>query len=231
MAVDDVYLLTVSATQLSSLRQNTLAFRLTTEDLAEAADFATIAVAFKEVHRAVQSAGVTYTSWKARQIRGAGVTWPDSGTTCTPTGGQFFEGLFSTNTAGLDLNNDILPPQCALVTTLRSGQIGRSHRGRVFAYGFTEQVQQAGQWISAMLTPLGTAWTTFMSAYADDAPASGYQLGIWSQRIASGCRQLPGGGHERTGPSNEAAAFTPAISHTIRTTVYTQRRRVTGYGL
>jgi hypothetical protein len=232
MPVDDVYLLTVTATQFGNIRQNTLAFVATTPDAADTADFAAIATAYKEVHRPRQHVSVNYTSWKARQIAGAGVVWPSTGTTCRPTGGLFFEGTFTTNQAGLNpFSDDALPPQCALVTTLRSGLIGRSHRGRVFSYGYTEADHTDGVWIPTTLTALNTNWDAFYVAYAVAVPASGYRLGIWSQVIASGCRVLPDGSHERVGIAHPELAFTATTAHVSRSTVYTQRRRVTGHGL
>jgi len=231
VAIDDVYLLTVSAQQLGSLRQNTLAFIATTEDDPEVADFAAIGVAIKDIHRATQHTTVTYSGWKARQIAGSGVSWPSTGSTCTPTGGLFFEGTFTTNQSGQSGAGDALPPQCALVTTLRSGLIGRSHRGRVYSYGYSESQQVGGVWAAVDLTAIDTAWNTFYAAYAVAAPASGYRLGIWSTRIASGCRVLPDGSHERTGIAHPELAFTATTAHVTRSTVFTQRRRVTGIGL
>jgi len=232
VAVDDVYLLTVSSTQYGNLRQNTLALRATTETDPSVGVFSPIAVAIKDLYRANQNSSVSYTSWKARQIAGSGVTWPETGDDCSPSGGLFFEANFSGSTQGGAVGDgDGLPPQCALVTTLRTGLIGRSHRGRHFAYGFGETHQVGGTWQASILTPTATAWTAFFTAYAVTTPASGYRLGIWSTVIASGCRRLENGDHVRFSDSRPELAFTPAESYINRSTVYTQRRRVTGAGL
>lgn len=231
MAIDDVFILTTTANQLGSLRQNSLAFIATTETDPSVGIFAPIAADIKELYRLLQSNTVTYTTWRARQIAGAGVTWPDTGSNCFPTGGEFFEAAFSGSVTGADPAAEVLPPQCALVTTLRSGLVGRSHRGRVYGYGWTEAQQAAGVWSAGLLTSLDTAWNSFLTEYAVAAPVSGYRLGVWSTRIASGCRVNRDGTHERTGPAQPEIAFTPVTSHINRTTVFTQRRRVTGHGL
>lgn len=230
MAIDDVYLLTTSATQAGTIRQNTLAFIATTADDPDGTEFLAIANAFKVIHQASQHTSVTYTTYKARQIRGSGVTWPDTGTACVPTGGLFFDGNLTGSLVGGTGGSDYLPPQCAMVTTLRSGQIGRSHRGRCYSYGFPEISTTGGQWNTDMLLVVEAGWTAFFTAYAVAVPTSGYRLGIWSTRIASGCRVLANGDHERTGPAQPELAFTPATGHVTRQTIYTQRRRVSGVG-
>jgi len=232
MAVDDVFQITVSASQFGNLRQNTFAVIQTETGDVNPTDLGILAAAFKEVHRAQQHPSVTYTGWKARQVAGAGVTWPSVGADCTPTGGLFFEGTFLTDTTGGNTGSgEALPPQCALVTTLRSGLIGRSHRGRVFSYGYAEAQQTSGDWASGLLTNIETAWDSFYLAYAVAGPAIGWQFGIWSQVIASGCRVLPNGGHERVSAAHPELAFTLSTDHVTRSTVFTQRRRVSGHGL
>jgi hypothetical protein len=232
MAVDDVWLVTVNATQYGNLRQNTLAFIATTENDPTLGAFSPLAVAMKDLYRPQQNSSVNYTSWKARQIAGTGVTWPETGSDCSPSGGLYFEQNFSAPTSGGAVGDgDGLPPQCALVTTLRTGLIGRSHRGRHFAYGFGETHQIGGTWQASLITPTNTAWTAFFTSFAVPAPASGYRLGIWSTVIASGCRRLPDGSHVRFDQSHPELAFSAAESFINRSTVYTQRRRVTGHGL
>jgi len=230
MAVDDVYILTVSAQQLGNLRQNSLAFRATDVTTPTAATFQPIADAMKEAWRLSQHNSVTYTTWKARQVYGTGVTWPTTGTKCAPSGGVFFEGNLSGTLVGAGGTAGALAPQCAFVTTLRTGMIGRSRRGRHFAYGFASSAQVDGIWVSGIVTSMTTGWNSLFTAYAVAAPASGYRLGIWSNRIASGCIVMPNGDHVRDGTGSPATAFTNVTQHVERTTVFTQRRRVTGMG-
>lgn len=232
MADDDVWLLTVSAAQFGNLRQNTLAFIESGAATPDAAGFATLAIAMKELNRTRQSSTVTYTGWRARQIAGAGVVYPETGTDCTPVGGLFFEGLFTSNQTGEGVSDgDALPPQCALVTKIYSGLIGRSHRGRHYAFGFSEGNQSGGTWTSGLLTPTAASWTSFFGLYGPGAAVATWQLGIWSTVIATGCRRNPDGSHTRIAPPHPELAFTTATGFVQRSTVFTQRRRVTGVGL
>lgn len=230
MAIDDVYQMTVTYRTTAGIMQNTLAFIRTEATEPAQAGFQTLGEAIRQVHKQAQNIGVTYTGWKARQVRGANVTWP-SGTDCSPVGGNYFEGLLTTAGAG-GTSGDMLPPQCALVTTLKTATIGRTHRGRFYAGGFGEGDQSGGIWNVQLTDAITTAWGTFFTAYGSAAPTSGFKLGIWSYRTASGCTQSPtGSGHVRVESPNPAQAFTPVTSLLVRNTVYTQRRRVAGVGL
>ena len=229
MALDDVYVLTVSARITGGIVQNSLAFLRTSATEPVTADFAAVAVDVKDLIRTQQTNTMTYESWKARQVRGANVTWPSSGK-CNPIGGHLFEGTFTTNLPGGSAS-DALPPQCALVVTLRTSEVGRRRRGRFYHGGMIEANQANGVWNSSVLTPLETAWAAFFTKYAVVAPVSNFRLGIWSFRTASGCVARPtGGGHDRIDPPDPAAAFEDCTSYTIRSTVFTQRRRVAGVG-
>lgn len=230
MAVDDTYVLTVSSRSPAGVMQNSLAFNRTIETAPIAGDFATVAIAMKDLYRTSQSTGVTYVGWRARQVRGAGVTWP-AGPDCNPIGGNLFEGLFTTNTTG---GNPIgmLPAQCAMVVTMKTAQIGRRHRGRNYFSGLTEDNQDAGTWSGSLLTTIDANWLAFYNTYTPAAPVSGFRLGVWSYRTASGCAPNPVTHvHERVDPPSPATAFTPALTYTVRPTVYTQRRRVAGVGM
>jgi hypothetical protein len=230
MAQDDVYAITVVARQFGNQRLNIFHVRMTDASEPNATEFATLAVDFKDIYRTYQSNTVTYETWRARQVRGTGVTWPDAGTECAPIGGKYFEGNFTTNTAGTQAG-EALPPQAALVTTLRTAEVGRAKRGRSYAYGFTETYQNGGIWDSVFMGNITANWGIFTTKYAPPIAPIHFQLGVWSFRTASGCVQNPSGkGHVRVGPSNEAQAFTDVTNVLPRNTVYTQRRRVTGAG-
>jgi hypothetical protein len=230
MALDDVYAITVFATQYNTDRLNTFHARVTDASAVGNTELALMATDFKEITRPNAHNTVTWIGWRARQVRGAGVTWPDAGTDCQPTGGAYFEGTFSSNTAGPNFGQG-LPPQCALVTTLRTAQVGRTHRGRVYHYGLPEDAQGEGAWVSGTVTMVQTAWNVFLAKYAPPTAPLNLELGVWSFTTASGCIQNPAGkGHIRVAASNEAQAFTPVTSALVRSVVYTQRRRVTNKG-
>jgi hypothetical protein len=231
MAIDDVYQVTVTSRLTGAgVAQNTFAFIRTTAAEPVNADFDSLAEAIKTIHRTLQNPVMNYSTWRARQVRGTGVTWPASGP-CAPQGGKLYEGNVPSPLAGSG-SGDALPPQCALVVTLKTALAGRRHRGRVYVTGWGEGDQVAGVWQSSILTTLATTWNTFMTAYAVVAPTSGFRLGIWSFRTASGCIPNPNAsGHTRIDPPDAAQAFTAVSSYVLRNTVYTQRRRVSGVGV
>src|SRR5262245_50199594 len=123
MAIDDVYQLSVRSTMTGQVYMNGLAFIRTLAADPTPGEFVTLANAVKEIHRPLQHAGLAYTTWVARQVRGDAVDYPTD-EDCTPEGGLYFDGSLTGTLVGAD-SGDILPHQCAMVTTLRTGQIGR----------------------------------------------------------------------------------------------------------
>jgi hypothetical protein len=229
MAVNDVYQLTVTAQGAAGYFQNTLAFMMIDAPNPTPATALTLANDYKEIARAQQHTSIVYRNWRLRQVRGEDVDYP-TGTLCAPTGGLLLEGNYVTSTTG-GAPLDILPPQVALVTTLKTGQIGRRKRGRVYAFGFTEDATSGGVWSSTFLTAMETAWATFMAKYAPGSAGNHFQLGIWSVRTATGCVPNPTGrGHIRVDPPHDELAYTPVQTHILRNTPFTQRRRVAGVG-
>lgn len=230
MAIDDVYVVTVTASMASGVVQNSYAFNRTISAEPTITDFAALADDLKELNRVSQIAALTYRGWKARQLRGDAVTWP-SDDKCNPVGGLYFEGLYTTNLPGLQ-TGEALPPQCAQVTTVTTGEIGRRKRGRSYMGGVGEDQQIGGQISTALITSRTTAWTTFMAEYGIAAPPSGFRFGVWSTRTASGCGvDEDNPTHGRIDPPHPELAFTPATGFAVRPTIYTQRRRVLGVGL
>lgn len=71
---------------------------------------------------------------------------------------------------------DLLPPQTALVVTLRTAQAGRSFRGRVYLPGFTEGVNTPGGASSWVTAPV-----TFITAIKSALVTSGMDLGVLSR--------------------------------------------------
>lgn len=142
MAIDDVYTITVRSTWSGQVYMNKLAFVRTEAADVDATQLLGVANAIKEIHRPSQITTFAYTTWEARQVRGANVTYP-SGTNCQPEGGLYFDGAMTGSLAGA-VAAEALPPQCAMVTTLRTGQIGRRKRGRFYAPGWGELQQDGG---------------------------------------------------------------------------------------
>jgi len=230
MAAGDVYKMTVISTYFSQLNMNNFALEMLGAADPTQAQLHAVATDFKEIHRPQQTGRYSYTRWRAIQVRGGSVTVP--GPDCTRTGGIYFEQNFTTSQAGGLIDVSDLPPQSAFVTTLKSNSIGRSRRGRIYVGGFGESLQQGGVWDSAFLATMATNWITFMTKYNSlTGTDPNFRLAIWSERIATGCKQLPGGGHQQDRTPNPAAASVGVSAIVNRSTVYTQRRRVIGVGM
>jgi len=229
MAVDDVYKLTVNAQAPGGVFQNTYAFKVKSVPDLTQANFQTLADLTKEIWRPNQRSTTTYTSWRATQVRGGTVSYPGGG--CDRTGGLFFEGSFTGTVQG-GLSGDVLPPQCSMVVTLNTGVTGRRYRGRIFGFSQVELNQDDGVWIGTHITAMTTAWSNYLLAVGNSGTNPNFQLGIWSERIATGCvpNPNPPPKHLHVEEGNPAAAFTNVASFTVRSIVYNQRRRTRGVG-
>lgn len=230
MATGDVYQLQQFATFLGQVNMNVLAFETLTGTDPTQAQAQTLANEVKDINRTSQSTSYSYAKWRFVQVRGLGVDYVS--VRCRRQGGRLLEGTYPSTPAGSDPSAEILPPQCAFVTTLRSSQIGRSRRGRIYVGGFTESTQVAGVWSGVMLTTITANWGTFMAKYNSATGTSpDFRLVIWSNRIASGCKQQLGGGMTPDLQPHPELASAGVESVLHRTTVFTQRRRVVGVGL
>jgi hypothetical protein len=231
MAIDDTYRVTITQNVTGQVFQNTYYFNLLSTTPPDAVMFSTVATNLKEAFRTQQSNSVIYRSWRAVQVRGTGVTPVQN--ECRTTGGLVFEGNFTTSLTGGDVTSDILPHQCSVVTTLNTGNIGRRRRGRVYLGGYAETAQQNGTWSSTLVTALTTSWNSLSAKYfVPSGTDADLRMGVWSTRIATGCvpRREPPYGHMQVESPNLADAFRPLTAYVLRTTVYTQRRRVVGVG-
>lgn len=229
MAAGDVYKLTVQATGLGSIYMNVLAFRTLPATDPVQATWQALADDYKNVMRGSQNASFAYTTWRAVQVFGDGVTYGPND--CKRSGGKLFAGNLTAPLAGTVSPSEPLPPQCAAVLTLTSGFIGRRKRGRIYWYGLSEIDSAAGAWVSSSMTTWTTAWTTFFNKYKLAGTDPNFQLGIWSEREATGCVWDPvTKAHKNVEPAQPDIAFTPAAGYQLRSTVYTQRRRTLGVG-
>lgn len=227
MAIGDVYRLSVVAQGQGSLYMNTYALHQDVASVTQA-DFVGIANAIREIARPLQSNSVTYRSWRAVQVRGGDVAPVAS--ECRRTGGVVFEAAYAGTNIGGGLQ-DPLPPQAALVVTINTGKVGRRFRGRTYHFGWAEDQQTGGLWSSALLTALGTNLTNFQNLYSASGSDPTWTLGVWSERIATGCEPHPQTGKlTNIDPPNLAGAFSPMASLVARSTVLNQRRRTLGVG-
>lgn len=113
-----------------------------------------------------------------------------------------------------------LPPQSAMVITLRSNLIGRRHRGRLYLGGFNESTQTAGTWEPGVQSAFQTYVDDLVAALGHSGSNVDWIWGIWSRRY----------GGEDPGPYNLTAGWTDIYSAVVRETVHAQRRRVAGVG-
>lgn len=229
MALGDVYKMTINAQAPGGFFQNTYAFEAKAAPDLTQANFQTLADALKEIWRPNQRSTTSYTNWRATQVRGGTVSYPGGG--CERTGGLFWEGTF-TGTAQGGLSGDVLPPQCAMVVTLNTGITGRRFRGRVYGFSQVELNQDDGVWIGTHIVAMTTAWNTFMAAFGLTGTNPNFRLGIWSERIATGCvpNPNPPPAHLHVDAGDPTIAFNPVVSFTVRSIVYNQRRRTRGVG-
>jgi hypothetical protein len=228
MAVGDAWKVNVSSTGLGSKYLNTIAVIQKTASVAET-DFLALANAFKELARPMQGLWLTYTTYRAVQVRGGTVTPVAS--ECRRTGGFVFEGNMTGTLTGGITTAEALPPQCALVITVKSSEFGRRHRGRLYFPGFQETAQDGGTWISSLQATIQTAADAFVDLYGEGGSSTAFTMGIWSERTATGC-ETTGNPPRLTNVEtpNLAAAFTPMQTLLVRPTVFTQRRRGIGFG-
>jgi hypothetical protein len=136
---------------------------------------------------------------EARELTGDALEFGELDITETGTGGS----------------GDVLPPQCSAVISWRTGNIGRSFRGRTYMFPTLEGNQNNGQW--------GGTYQGVLSAFADAALTIGdgiltdaYQLVVWSRFSEGQLRETP-------------LATVVTTSH-VPIFVHTQRRRVHGVG-
>lgn len=229
MAAGDVYKFSSSAVGLGMTVMNDLAIRILPATDPDQATWQAFADEWKEVHRGLQHNSFSYNTWRAVQVFGAGVTYGPND--CTRSGGKLFTGTHTGTLLGGQSATDVLPPQCSGVITLTSPFIGRRKRGRLFIWGFVEADQIAGQWTTTKQAAWATPFTTFFNKYKNGGTSPNFQLGIWSEREATGCiYDKAQGGHVNVNPASPDTAFEPASGFQIRSIVYNQRRRTLGVG-
>jgi len=228
--VGDVYKVSCQATLLGSQMMNDYAFQWLQEDDPTNAEINVVAEAGRELWRNSQADDVVWRQWRATQLWG-----PDMTTVvdeCRRDGGLVYDAPFTGFTAGDITSGDTLPPQCAMVVTWITGFAGRRRRGRCYGFGFSEQDQTGGVWGGTPIGAVQTRLTAFLGLYGASGTDTNWRLGVWSERIASGCKPDPITHHlENVELPSPSTAFTPVTTALLRTTVFTQRRRVTGVGL
>lgn len=229
MAVDDVYRLVIQANQANNQYMNTYAVRMKSSPDPAESDVITLANATMNIARAQQLNVVTYTSWTFSQLWGGSIQIVQD--ECRRTPGLQLAGNFTGTTTGGSLSGDPLPPQCAMVWTMLTGFAGRRRRGRSYIFGLGEAAQVGGSWTTPIMTAIRTELATYLALYGVSGTDPQFQVGVWSERTASGCIPNVGtkGRHNVETPRPENA-FMRMTGSTLRPIVYTQRRRTLGIG-
>lgn len=121
---------------------------------------------------------------------------------------------------GTEAGSEGLPPQNAMVVSLRTGIAGRSYRGRLYLGGFGEASQSNGAFAAGYVSAIQTYLDDLVAALGSGGSNTDYEWGIWSRK----------NGGEDPGPYNLAAGWTPITEAIVRGSVFTQRRRTLGVG-
>lgn len=191
-----------------------------------------LADACKELFRAQQSTRVAYTSWEARQRRGAGVTYTAQG---NQVGGWVAEGTLTGTLTGAQVT-EAVPNQVAAVVSWKTGQAGRRKRGRSYIAGIDEANHSLSQWSVAMTAQQQTALNTHIGVYGASGSSLDWTQGIWSDRTATGKRlvydtQTGKGTLTPTDTPAPQNAWTDITSAVVYRELKTQRRRALGTGV
>ena len=231
MAVGDVYKLTCKASfNTQMVVQNSYYFSRKVAADPTAADALALANAVKELFRPQQGTTVAYTDWALDQVRGGSVVYTFGA--CIKQGGILHVGAHTGTLSG-SLAGDALPPQVAMVTKLDTGLAGRRRRGRHYLCGRVEADQNVGIWVAGSVSALQTVWGTILTTYGPTGTDPNWQIGVWSNRIATGCEPAPVPPPQPMigiDTPNPGDAFRGLTSATVRTIAYTQRRRTVGVG-
>lgn len=230
MPQNDVFRLTINATANQSVLMETIAVRQKSTVDSTPAERQTLADDFKELFRGGQYQTTIYTTWALRQLWGAGMTIDQP--RCVRIGGVQYGGALTGTLTGAVVSGDALPPQCAAVHTITTGFIGRRKRGRIYQHSLGENDQSSGLLSSSFLTNQGTRIGVFFGKYFAGGTSTVFEVGVWSERTASGCvyRGDPPV-HTNIDTPHPELAYTPSNGATLRSIVYTQRRRTLGVGM
>lgn len=235
LSAGDVYEVVTTQTFSGSTFLNVIHVQCLIAITGAQAKFQTLADDLKEMQRTSQSSSLSYTTWRAFQVSGAGISY--STTTCRRSGGDIYEGNHTGTLTGSTTGSAPASSFVALVSALKTGLAGRSRRGSMYLGGH-DQNNLSGTdrdyWAAAFLTTLGTAQTTFFNKYKGTGGTSpDFKWVVWSKLIASGCKYVPASprwiySHVQDG--SQATSMADVTSVTPRALVVPMRRRKEGRG-
>lgn len=230
MAIGDVYRLTLRSLFAGQQLQNTFHLQRKTAPDPTLAQAQSLADDWKDAIRQNQNAGVTYTTWELRQVRGLSVIYDTN--LCERSGGILLDGSLTGTLTGT-VAGDGLPPQAAIVATLLTGISGRRRRGRIYYGGISESDQNAGTVASGALSNIGSQLASQLVQYGVSGTDPDWQWVVWSDVTAFGCKVNPNPPPSRLRESvpNPGSASAPITQIKVRNVVYSQRRRTVGVGI
>lgn len=236
LSLNDVYEVACSQQVGGSTILNVLHFRLRGTLTTPQTKFQTVANDIKEMVRAKQAAATTWTSWRATQVSGAGITYDN--TTCRRSGGDFYEGNFTGTLTGADVSGATGPSYEAVVVALKSGVSGRSKRGQFFIGGLdanalksSNRNELADSYVTAWQAAVDTFYAKYFNTLGTDPDFSAV---VWSRFIASGCKYTFVNNkrvltHVQAG--DQANSWVHVTSATVRRVIAPMNRRKQGRGV
>jgi len=238
-AVDDIYEVVSTQSYLGSTVLNVFHLQvraaLSSASAAQTA-FQTAADDFKEMQRVNQSSLLAYSTWKAFQVAGAGVTYSTS--TCRRSGGDVYEGNHTGGLTGGNTTSAGTASYNALVSALKTGLSGRSRRGAIYMGGIpytTLDTSNENQFLATYIALVVTQQAIFFNKYKQTGGTSAdFQWVVWSKFIASGCKYVPASPkwiYTHVQPGDAVASAASVTSVTPRSLVVPMRRRKFGRGV
>ena len=189
MPTNDLYEVSTRQSLLGQVLINTIHVREVAATLTEGERQSTLQIfadAFKDLTKANQHNTVTYQTWRASQVQGAGVTYNPA--TCKKVGGKVYEGNLTGALAGAEAGGAVVATFAAMIIKEGTGFAGRSRRGRIHIGGVSTSLSNAtvGQ-IPAAVSNQTTVINSFRALYGPVAPAASWEVIVWSRRLATGC--------------------------------------------
>ena len=188
MATDDVYSLALEATLNGRPVINTIAVRRKQSAEPTTADWTSIATDIVDSLKGSQVDDLTWSSWRAQQVRGAGASYSTTAPFFTST--VSYAGTFTGSQVG-QLTGTPLPNNNAILVSVQTAQSGRRRQGRFFLGGIAENWVDDNSLVNAtQLATLQTALNGLVTDYKNGGASSAWEFGVWSMRIATNAKYV-----------------------------------------
>lgn len=125
----------------------------------------------------------------------------------------------TTITATGTVVTELLPPQIAMIASLRTGIAGRSYRGRLYLPGFTEATASGGGVDVVAKAAIQGYFDDLVAAIGSGGSDTDYEWGVWSPKLGGA-----------SPPYNLSAGWHAITEVIVRGNWGVQRRRGVGFG-